>query len=218
MEETEVRCKMVVWSLSDIKLDKGTCDAKFRVTLFWAPPASHAAAIRHAHVLKHGAAAVGQDKTQLHWDSSLTAHDYTATYNSAPSAGTLSPQTASSSSSSSSLLSPSLSPLSSSSSASSSLLQVEFPKLSIMNADLHHDHETSEKVEVEVVSILKTGSHGGELVMRYTRMVRPEFILKMPASKHVCLLFTALNLVNILHVPLLLRALLQTYKKLSLSR
>ena len=56
-EELEVRCKMVVWSLSDIKLDKGTCDATFRVTLFWAPPASHAAAIRQAHVLKHGAAA-----------------------------------------------------------------------------------------------------------------------------------------------------------------
>ena len=163
MEETEVRCKMVVWSLSDIKLDKGTCDATFRVTLFWAPPASHAAAIRHAHVLKHGAAAVGQDKTRLDWNINTTGQDYIATYNSAPSSDALSPQA--SSSSSSSLPSPSLSPLSSSSSSSSSL-QVEFPKLSIMNADLNHDSSDKE----EVASILK--ELGGDLVMRYTRMVR----------------------------------------------
>ena len=171
-EDLEVRCKMVVWSLSDIKLDKGTCEARFRITLFWAPPATHSAAICQAHVSKHGVA-VRTGPTVLHWSLNSTRDDCFATYTSlsSSSSGTAAEGTRSLTPSTlveSSSLSPHMS--SSSSSSLESELKIEYPKLSLINADFNH--ETSDKPEVASILSPPDDSIGEQTpVMRYTQMV-----------------------------------------------
>ena len=49
IQKNEVRCKLVVWRLSDLDFGKGVCQAQLRVSLFWNPRQDFAQEIINVH-------------------------------------------------------------------------------------------------------------------------------------------------------------------------
>jgi hypothetical protein len=80
IQKNEVRCKLVVWQLSDLDFGKGVCQAQLRVSLFWNPRQDLAQEIINVHDGHNKAESEGI-KWNLRLDDDEGAHrQYFATY------------------------------------------------------------------------------------------------------------------------------------------